>query len=295
MAQRRPRSTVPPLRFDWSFWTIIVIAALWLAYNYWNDGSSKPASVPEARKPIQVERVDTPDTLSETPGIGYPKPVEGQQIVRHTAYTLSYSEDAEQPSWVAYTLSAANFKGKFSRDEADASFEADPDIATGSATPEDYKRSGYDRGHMAPAGDMKFNRKTYEECFYMSNMSPQDHGLNTGLWRRIEETVRRWQKRDEYLYVVTGPVLKPGLPTIGKDKVAIPEEYYKVVLDLRAPQIKMIGFLVPNKDSDLSMEKFCVSVDKIERETGLDFFQQLPDELEDRLEAGNDIKGWFTR
>ena len=273
---------------------------MWLAYNYLKE-DKKPASKEIDKQeqtstnngPITQALPDSLSYLLKTPGIGYPSPVPGEQIVHHTAYTLSYNDAAEQPSWVAYTLSAENFTAHFSRDEADAHFAADPDVKDKSATPDDYRNSHYDRGHMAPAGDMKFNEETYKECFLMSNMSPQDHKLNTGLWRRIEEKVRKWQPRDKYLLVVTGPVLKPGLKTIGKDHVAVPEEYYKVVLDLAAPNIKMIGFLVPNRDSDLSMEKFCVSVDKIEAETGLDFYYQLPDDLENRLEAKNDIADWF--
>jgi endonuclease G len=147
---------------------------------------------------------------------------------------------------------------------------------------------------MAPAGDMKYNLTTYQESFLLSNVSPQNHELNTGLWRRIEEKVRKWQKRDGKLWVVTGPVLRKGLPTIGENKVAIPDAYFKILLDIQSSEPKMIGFYVANKNSTFSMEKFVVSIDKIEAETGLDFFYQLPDSLENRLEANITARKWFA-
>ena len=299
---RRPRGTVPPVSFDWSFWLIIGIVVLWLSYNYWNTHRKEDANragTGQANPTIPGGQVwqELPDSTSyllKVPGIGYPAPVLGEQIIRHRAYTLSYNEDAEQASWVAYTLSSENFKGQINRKEQHEQFVSDGEVETQSATPQDYAHSGYDRGHLAPAGDMKFDEQTYAESFLMSNMSPQRPGLNRELWRRIEEKVRRWQRRDKYLFVVSGPVLRKGLPTIGPDQVAVPEEYYKVVLDLSAPDIKMIGFLTPNANSKLSVEKFVVSVDKIERETGLDFFPQLPDELEDRLERDVATRRWFA-
>ena len=296
---KRPRAKVPPVRFDWSLWLILGITVLWLAFHYWKEQRARQAQAPTSQTSAEAAQpAETSSKASEQadvdPLLGLPAAVPGQQVVKHLGYTLSYNETTEQPSWTYYVLTSANYAGKFSRDQADAEFQPDPDVKTGSAELQDYRGSGYDRGHLVPAGDMKLNLAAYAESFYLSNMSPQVNACNTGVWRRIEEKVRRWQKRDRVLYVVTGPVVKPGYETIGPNRVAVPAEYYKVVLDMQPPVVKMIGFLVPNKGSKLSIEKFCVSVDKIEAETGLDFFPRLDDKVERRLEAGNDIKTWFN-
>jgi endonuclease G, mitochondrial len=298
MLTRKPRSKVPPLRFDWTFYLILGITVCWLGYNAWptsevrkEDVAKSAAMASSAETNIQAQQMDS---LSAIPGIAYPKPVAGEQIVRHLAYTLSYNEDTEQANWVAYSFTDANVQGTFSRKEANTDFEPDYDIATGSASLDDYRGSGYDRGHLAPAGDMKFNKVTYQESFLLSNVSPQDHDLNSGLWRRIEEKIRKWQRRDGQLFVVTGPVLGTGRQTIGPNKVAVPAGFYKVVLDLESPDVKMIGFLVDNENSSQSMENFCVSVDKIEALTGQDFFYQLPDSLESALESIPNGRLWFA-
>ncbi len=296
---KRPRSKVPPVRFDWSLWLILGITVLWLAFHYWKEQKARPMAETTEQVALQdtqgeLPSADATEALEVDNLLGLPARVQGEQVVKHLGYTLSYNEATEQPSWTAHVLTAANFAGKFSRDEADAEFLPDPDVKTGSAELQDYRGSGYDRGHLVPAGDMKLSLAAYAESFYLSNMSPQVRACNTGVWRRVEEKVRRWQKRDKVLYVVTGPVIKPGHKTIGPNRVAVPAEYYKVVLDMQPPEVKMIGFLVPNKDSKLSIEKFCVSVDKIEAETGLDFFPRLDDKVERRLEAGNDIQSWFN-
>ena len=137
----------------------------------------------------------------------------------------------------------------------------------------------------------------------MSNMSPQAPDFNRGIWKELEELVRRWAVRDNGLYIVTGPVLKPGLPTIGKqNEVSVPEQYYKVILYCNnsataRPDIRMIGFLLRNEGSDQSLRQFVVPVDQIEQLTGIDFFPKLPDDLERQLESKPKaamVAEWFS-
>lgn len=131
----------------------------------------------------------------------------------------------------------------------------------------------------------------------MSNMSPQVPAFNRGVWKELEDQVRRWALRDEGLYVVTGPVLKPGLPTIGKtNEVSVPQKFYKVILYCNQPEIRMIGFLLDNEGSESSLKQFVVPVDQIEQLTGIDFFSKLPDDLERKLESkrrGEMVDEWF--
>lgn len=216
-------------------------------------------------------------------------------IIRHDGYTLRYREEYEQADWVAYPLLEDEILGD--ADRKNEQFQPDPMVKTGSALASDYTRSGYDRGHLAPAGDFKFSKQMMGQTFYMSNISPQVPDFNRGIWRELEEQVRVWALRDQGLYVVTGPVLRAGLPTMGKkNKIAVPEYYYKVLLYCNNPDIRMIAFLMKNEGSDRSLKQFVVPVDEVERRTGIDFFPKIPDQLEQKLESTRPaqmIADWF--
>ena len=217
-------------------------------------------------------------------------------VVRHEGYTLRYRSQYKDADWVAYPLLPEEINGDTDREGS--SFRPDPAVATGTALPTDYTRSGYDRGHLAPAGDFKFSRRMMQETFFMSNVTPQAPQFNRGIWKSLEELIRQWALRDDGLYVVTGPVLKRGLPTIGKqNEISVPQQFYKVILYCNKPQIRMIGFLLSNEPSDQSLDRFVVSVDQIERLTGIDFFPKLPDDLERRLESQSRdamVADWFS-
>jgi endonuclease G, mitochondrial len=215
------------------------------------------------------------------------------EIVRHDGYVLRYRDEYEQADWVAYPLLAFEIKGDAERDRE--SFQPDPLVESGTALPTDYTRSGYDRGHLAPAGDFKFSQRLTRESFYMSNVSPQAPQFNRGIWKELEDQVRSWAYRDQGLYVVTGPVLKSGLETIGKrNEVAVPEQFYKVILYCNAPDIRIIGFLLNNEPSNEPLRSFVVPVDQIEKLTGIDFFPFIPDDLERKLESSMKPDAWFN-
>ena len=204
------------------------------------------------------------------------------QIIHHTYYTLSYSEEYEQAEWVAYELTKEKVSGRFNRKDE---FREDPKVKTGSASLADYKGSGYDRGHLAPAGDMKFSRQAMSESFYMSNMSPQNASFNRGIWRELEEQVRNWAYENNHIYVITGGILNSCSNYIGENQVGIPEYYYKIILDYNEPDIKAIALVLPNKKGDKDLSSYIKSIDYIEDITGIDFFPELPDPLEKSLES----------
>ena len=227
----------------------------------------------------------------EIAGLELPAPVEGEQIIEHTGYTLSYNEEAEQPSWVAYELTRDEAFGDAA--EREDNFREDRAVRTGSATLDDYRGSGYDRGHMAPAADFKWSEEAMSDTFYLSNMSPQDGGLNRGLWADLEAIVRQMAVDNGKVYVVTGPVLTDGpFETIGESKVIVPHQYYKVVLDYTDPDIKAIGFVLPNEKCEEDIEYYVRSVDEVEELTGLDFYPALPDDIEAIVEANVDTARW---
>ncbi|MBB1192880.1 DNA/RNA non-specific endonuclease [Flavobacterium sp. SOK18b] len=210
-------------------------------------------------------------------------------IVKHNYYSLSYNENYEQAEWVAYELKKDYIKNNnFKRPY----FIEDAKVITGSADWRNYKNSNYDKGHLCPAGDMEFSMSAYNDTFLTSNIAPQDKKFNNGIWNRLEQKVRYWAVKDNGVYVVTGGVLNNSLKTIGKEKVAVPQYFYKILMNRSGNRVKMIGFLMPNQPSDEPLYKFVVSVDAIEKLTGINFFPQLEDRLEIQLEANKDYKDW---
>lgn len=219
-----------------------------------------------------------------------PKPIEGEQIVKHDGYTLSYNELYEQASYVTYKLTQNELYGPAERKD---NFREDPNIKTGSASLEDYRKSGYDRGHLCPAADQKESEKAMSESFFMSNMSPQDPQFNRGIWADLEGTVRNFADNNNEIYVTTGPVLTDGpYKTIGENKVAVPNYYYKVILDYKEPEIKSIGFILPNKKGEKALAAYATSVDNVEKITNIDFFTNLDDSQEEIIESSYDIGKW---
>ena len=211
------------------------------------------------------------------------------KIVNHDYYSLSYNENYEQAEWVAYELKQEYLIiNRFKR----PLFIKDPNVETGSADWKNYKKSGYDKGHLCPAADMDFSKEAFKETFFTSNISPQLHVFNNGVWRRLEEKVRYWAGKYDGIYVVTGGVLNTSLKTIGREKVAVPKYFYKILMDDTNGKYRMIAFMIPNQKSDTPLYSFVVSVDTIEKITGIDFFPKLDNEIENRLEKSSDYKVW---
>ena len=210
-------------------------------------------------------------------------------VIHHDFYSLSYSEKHEQAEWVAYELKDYQLSKK---DRKRPYFEIDNAVPTKAASWKNYKDSGYDRGHLCPAADRRFSKEAYDETFLTSNISPQEHKFNAGVWADLEHQVRYWAKRYKGVFVVTGGILQGKLPAIGSEKVAVPNYFYKIVLDNNSGNTRMVGFLFPHKASDRPIKHFVVPVDKIEKLTGIDFFPQLEDSKEERLESKSNAGQW---
>ncbi len=213
---------------------------------------------------------------------------EGNLQVRHTfGFILAYSEPHEQAAWVAYELTAQEVAGGVGRTD---DFRSDHDIKTGSSSLADYKGSGYDRGHLAPAADMSWSRTAMSQSFFLSNMSPQLPAFNRGIWRSLESAVRGWAESNGSVYVVTGPIFASYGDEIGSNGVDVPTHYWKALYD--PSEGLMVGFMLPHAKGDRPLRGYATSVDAIESATGLDLFASLPDKLEDRLEGSSSLKGW---
>lgn len=208
------------------------------------------------------------------------------EIVRHVYYTLSFNDRHKQANWVYYIL---DLEGKESLVKRTDRFREDKKVSSGSAKPSDYTKSGYDRGHLCPAADMTYSAEAMEETFLMSNISPQLPVFNRGIWKSLEKQVRDWGEK-ERIYVVTGPVFKDNKGKIGQTGVTVPGFFYKVVYAPAARQ--MIAFVLPNTKGERQLRDYVVTVDSVERLTDIDFFPQLPDAFENRLESTVDYDSW---
>ena len=218
-----------------------------------------------------------------------PKASPQSQMITHTGYTLSFNPHYRVADWVAYELTAEKTVPVVKRNNH---FITDPLVSSVSSSNSDYKSSGYDRGHLAPAADMCYSTQTMEESFYLSNMAPQDKSFNRGIWKKLEEQVRQWALDNKAVYVVTGTVLTEGLPTIGENKITVPAYFYKIILDYTEPGIKAIGFLMPNTGSQEPLQRYIVTIDSVESVTGIDFFYQLPKDQQQIIESTVDLGAW---
>ena len=211
----------------------------------------------------------------------------GGEVVRHHDYTLSYSEQHEQAYWVAYIIEPEELQGIAERKD---DFRPDPLISTGSATDADYNEPVYDRGHLAPAAVMKRDSLTMSESFYYSNISPQLPAFNRyGGWKQLEKLVRDFVDSIGVLYVITGPVLHNNLETIGDNRVSVPQQFYKVLYSRERG--KMVAYLMPHRKITEELSEFIVTVDSVEEVTGLNFFINMDDSLEEDLESSQ-WSGW---
>lgn len=218
-----------------------------------------------------------------------PKPNPSCQLISHIGYTLSYNTHFHIADWVAYELTAEETVAVVERNNH---FVPDPLLTSCSISNADYKGYGYDRGHLAPSADMCYSYQTMAESFYLSNITPQNPSFNRGIWKKLEEQVRQWAIDDKAVYVVTGTILSKGLPTIGFNKITVPAYFYKVILDYTEPEIKGIGFIMPNQGSQTPLQQYAVTIDSVERLTGTDFFYQLPDNQERIIESTIDLSKW---
>ena len=257
------------------------LEALYNEYMANSDGNRSEGSTD--RLQVVADTVPT--------GIEVPKPVAGHQVVSHPGYVLSYNEEYEQPDWVAYVLTVEELNtNNTGRTE---NFREDPDIATDSAHLSDYRGSGYDRGHLLPSADRTSSVELNDATFLLSNMSPQIHRFNAGLWLKAEDAVRDAARLYGEVYVATGPVFTDGMDTIGECDVAVPKEFYKVILGLDGNgNWQSIGMILPQEYTDGNLKPYFMTVDEVEAVTGLDFFPNLADGVETTVEGTYSLAAW---
>ncbi len=213
-------------------------------------------------------------------------------LIEHEGFSLLFDTQTMCPRWVAWELTADETRGRVSRQGVN--FKEDE------AVPEqyqvaswDYNGGQYGRGHMCPAGDMKWSQQAMQDCHYMTNVCPQTAELNKNWWEHLERACRQWARQEGSVWIVCGPVFSESPKRFGKKhRVAVPKGFYKVVLSLKEGREKALGFYYTNDDAPQPMEDAVRSVDEIEKLTDIDFFSSLPDEQEGHLEAMTDLRAW---
>lgn len=212
------------------------------------------------------------------------------RIITHKGFTLSYNYDWKIPNWVAYELTDIEVMGEVPRYDK---FKPDPMVPQNvSATTNDYKHSGYDRGHLAPAADMKWDEQAMRESFYLSNICPQNPNLNGGVWKDLEEQVRDLASQKGSIFVACGPIVTDASTTIGENKVVVPQAFFKVLLQEENGTIHTIGFVYENISGRKPMSTYAMTVDEVEEITGIDFFPSLPNKIEKKTESEVDFTKW---
>lgn len=234
-----------------------------------------------------ADNVDNADNTTSVSADGLEIPhyesSRGGQIIRHTGYTVSYDADFKTPQWVAWTLTADRAQGSAPRYDK---FMPDPEVRGAKAYTKDYSNSGYDRGHMAPAGDMKWSETAMRESFYMTNVCPQNRNLNRGDWKDLEELERDWAVRYGSVSIAAGPIYTSRYPErIGANKVAVPDAFFKVLLVGYPKAPKAYGFIFKNEAGSRPLTYYQLTVDEVEAATGMDFFPSVPESVQNKIEA----------
>ena len=212
-----------------------------------------------------------------------------EQLIEKSSYIVSYNKDTKIPNWVAWHLTANHTDGPIRRM---SNFYEEESVPWPRATIEDYRGSGWSRGHMCPAGDNKWSETAMYESFSLVNVCPQNVSLNSGLWNRIEMDCRKWAQKYGSVYIVCGPLFyNKEHETIGVNKIVVPEAFFKVILCMQG-EPKAIGFVVKNNAGTKKKDQYVNTIDEVERITGYDFFYALPDSIEDRVEAYANLEDW---
>ena len=262
---------------------LFAAVACWGMYywlNHWKgDSHEVELSAPGGLKLSgSLEEVKMPD--------GVP-----QQIVAYPGFTVNFNAEHHVPNYVVWELTADECKGSEPRLK---NFFEDKNVE-GCPTLYDYRKSGYTRGHMAPAADMKWSAEAMRASNYLTNICPQAASMNSGAWSTLEENCRAWAMRDSAIVIIAGPVLTDRMPLhIGKNRVAVPERFFKVVLAPYVNPPRGIGFVMPNSKVRGGVHTHAMSIDEVEEITGMDFFSALPDDIETAVEKENSYPKWQT-
>lgn len=224
--------------------------------------------------------------------LGYPLAIgENSILLQRTAYVASYNKEYLIPNWVAWELTAEHADGPWPRDHH---YYEDTSVAEPRCTVDDYHgigSIGLSHGHMCPAGDCKWDSVAMAETNLLTNICPQESGLNSGMWNQVEQACRRWAIRHGHIYIVCGPLLyRQEHLTIGDHNVVVPEAFFKVILRL-GDDPACIGYVMKNGARG-KKKSYVNTLSQVERITGYQFFPNLADSIRTQIEDIADESMW---
>ncbi len=244
----------------------------------------------EEANEITTEQTETNCTECRA-GLEMPALSGREKLINYNGFTVNYNSKAKIPYWVAYTLENYETDGENTR--TGKKFRPDNSLPYPQAEDDDYRNSGWARGHMAPAADFKWSEKAMDDTFYFTNCCPQDVSLNGGMWSTLEKKTRGYAKKYGRVYVVTGPIIgKKKNGTIGKGCVTVPDSFFKALLIFDGQEYQSIAFVMKNGKQDGNMQKSTMSVNALEKRTGYDLFAELDDDIEERVEDDYRLAVW---
>jgi endonuclease G len=253
----------------------------------------------------EIEVLKLASIINEMRKVGYPKANEALNIAEHSAVVIGFNEKYKLAAWTFHQLLPDVIEGGITRSN---DFRADPKLVNKTAVEADYflKRKkedgkfeydgfGFDRGHLAPSADFRWSEQGLSQSYFYSNMTPQRPGFNRESWAEVEYTLRDIVENSPQRYfIITGPVLHDSLPMIERslNKIPIPELHYKIIVDLASEEPKGMAFLMPNRKCEKPIYEYVVSIDSVEKITGLDFFPDIEDATESKIESKSDYNAW---
>ena len=270
----------------WFIIVLILITTFGITYTLYRSGDlnvSLSGTFKKKAPPIILNLSSIEDEYTITP-------YDNDSVLKYLGFHLSYNEEFEQSTWTAYILTSEMVSGGFV--ERTNNFRSDTNITTMSASLADYRKSGYDRGHLVPAGDMKWSKTAMSESFLLSNMSPQVPGFNRNIWKKLESKVRDWTIAYDSVYVVTGPVLTNIDQFIGNNQVGVPKYFFKVIVDISFPTYKGIAFLIENKASGDDVFRYAITIYSLEKYLDYDFFPGQDPYSITMIESSLDLAEW---
>lgn len=213
------------------------------------------------------------------------------EVYYNLGFSFAFSKHYKQSLWVAYQFLPSELQKVAKRE---SSFKQDSRVSE-TANNGDYTRTGYDKGHLAPAADMSWSPNAMKESFYFTNISPQLAAFNRGIWKKLEEQIRDWVARNDTIYITTGPLFLDLTATIGRNKIPIPSHFYKALLTRRNSKWKAVGYFFPNANLSADLDSFRCTIDSLETISGFDFFPLLPDSVEWKIEREYDKLFWHAK
>lgn len=271
---------------------IPVLALLLASCSLWQSprsGNGQSSALADGQRRTAPRR-----SLQQADGVaGVPllaAPIRGEKLIKREGYTVSYNTKYRIANYVAWKLTPERMRGSAKR----AQFFEDPELASNEKVYfGDYSGSGFDRGHMCPAGDNKWSTTAMLDCFIMSNICPQNHTLNGGDWRILEEACRAWvSRKKESIYIIAGPIFTDAPPRWMKKRVRIPDGFFKALVCLDAGRERGIAFVYDNVAGSRPMDSYTMTIDEVEQLTGFDLFHSLPAKQQNELEAQRNLRDW---